>query len=132
MYEVADGLSRNADLRQKNQLLSNRLIELEQLINRLRFQDDHHASSTLARLRLGDDIRAIIQDDSENMDGTASISFEGPNSKRLRTGVDSMDRQSVALLQRYASLEPWLTPVDQSQGFQMEHQPFPAPPVLPH
>ena len=89
IYEVADGLSRNADLRQKNQLLSNRLVELEQLINRLRFQDDHQATSTLARLRLGDDIRAIIQSGSDSLGDADGVPLGGPGNKRARVQRES-------------------------------------------
>lgn len=65
VYEVASGLSRSADMRQKNTMLSSRIVELEQLHNKLRFQDDAMALTTLVRLRAGEDIASIIYDEPD-------------------------------------------------------------------
>jgi hypothetical protein len=60
-YNVAAGLSRTQDLKQRNQDLIDRVDILELFINALKDGKDSEAAAALARLRLGESVLNIVQ-----------------------------------------------------------------------
>ena len=86
-YETADGLTRVADLKHKNHLLTARLFDLERILSKLRSENDNQASNTLARLRIGDDIEGIL-DDWAPTQGFGSIQ----GSSTARSSIQSPDQ----------------------------------------
>lgn len=69
-----------ADLKHKNSLLTSRNSKLERVFAKLRSEDDNEASSTLARLRLGDEISQIlgVADDTDRSRTHSVAKFTDP------------------------------------------------------
>lgn len=59
-YDVVEGATRTEDLKQKVQVLTSRVHNLELFIDKLRYSTDNEASAVLAQLRLGDSVDAIF------------------------------------------------------------------------
>jgi hypothetical protein len=53
-------------LKLKLEQLSTKVVEFEQILGMLRSEDDIHASNTLTRLRLGENISTIINGNTSN------------------------------------------------------------------
>lgn len=92
-YEVADGVSRRDDLKQKVEQLSVRVAEFEQIFNMLRSQDDIQASNTLARLRLGERISDIVCNGTPDGVAFSEPSSAISGSKRQKPQRDPKHRQ---------------------------------------
>ena len=81
IYETADGLTRVADLRQRNHVLSSRVAELESVLYGLRYDCDVEASNTLARIRIGDGYQNILNTQREES-FSSSLSSRSDQSRR--------------------------------------------------
>jgi hypothetical protein len=58
-WEIGDGLTRNADLRQRLTEANDHAIDINMLVNDMRTNTDAVATTLLAKLRLGDSIRDL-------------------------------------------------------------------------
>lgn len=77
-YRIATGMSRQTDRKQKNHILAARLGQHEHLVQMLRHNSNELVATTMADLRGGQDVGAIVESLVELQSGAQSASDETP------------------------------------------------------